>query len=45
MDASAEAQSAAPQVPITTPPPVLGGGGDAAAAQAGYAGYSSWYQV
>lgn len=44
VDASAETQPAVPQVPITTPPPVVGGG-DAAAAQAGYAGYSSWYQV
>ncbi|XP_075902884.1 pre-mRNA-processing factor 39 [Nelusetta ayraudi] len=43
VDASAETQPAVPQVPITTPPPVVGGG-DAAAAQAGYAGYSSWYQ-
>lgn len=45
VEVSAETQSAVAQVPITTPPPVVDGGDAAAAAQAGYAGYSNWYQV
>lgn len=42
VDASAETQVT--EVGNTTPPPVVSGGDATAAAQAGYAGYSSWYQ-
>lgn len=40
---STQAPPTMPHVPITTPPPPVMGAD--MSAQAGYAGYSSWYQV
>lgn len=39
---SAQVPSTMPHVPITTPPPPVGAD---MSSQAGYGGYSSWYQV